>query len=55
MQIDLDSLTAQERIDWEYFLDWYNNNGWGGDEAHRLAWADLQKKHQRLQEFSDVA
>ena len=54
MQIELDSLTAPERIDREYFLKWFQDNGWVGDEARRLAWADLQKKHQRLQEFSDV-
>jgi hypothetical protein len=54
MQIELDNLTAQERIDWEYFLKWYNDNGWVGDDARRLAWTDLQKKYQRLQEFSDV-
>jgi hypothetical protein len=55
VQIELDNLSAQERIDWEYFLQWYNDNGWVGDEARRLAWGDLQKKHKRLQEFSDVA
>ncbi len=54
MQIELDNLTAQERIDWEAFVKWHNDNGWVGDEARRLAWADLQKKYQRLQEFSDV-
>jgi hypothetical protein len=54
MQIELDNLTAQERIDWEDSLKWYNDNGWAGDEARRLAWTDLQRKHKRLQEFSDV-
>ena len=54
MQIELDNLTAQERIDWESFLQWYNDNGWVGDEARRLAWVDLQRKYKRLQEFSDV-
>jgi hypothetical protein len=55
MQIELDNLTALERIDWEDSLKWYNDNGWVGNEARRLAWGDLQKKHKRLQEFSDVA
>lgn len=54
MQIELDNLTAQERIDWEDSLKWYSDNGWAGDEARRLAWTDLQRKHRRLQEFSDV-
>jgi hypothetical protein len=54
MQIELDNLTAQERIDWEDFLKWYNDNGWVRDEARRLAWTELQRKHHRLQEFSDV-
>ncbi len=54
MQIRLDSLTGHERIDCDDFLKWYNDNGWAGDEARRPAWTDLQKKHQWLQEFSDV-
>jgi hypothetical protein len=54
MQIELDNLTAKERIDWEYFLKWYKDKGWVGDDAHRFAWTDLQRKHKRLQEFSDV-
>ncbi len=54
MQIGLDSLTAHERIDWDDFLKWYNDKGWAGDEARRPAWTDLQSKHQRLREFSDV-
>ncbi len=48
MQIELDNLTAQERIDWEPFLKWYNDNEWVGDEARRPAWSDLQKRHPRL-------
>jgi hypothetical protein len=31
MQIELDNLTAQERIDWEDSLKWYSDNGWAGD------------------------
>ena len=54
MNIELRDLTAQEHIDWEYYLKWYNDRGWVGDEARRFAWADLQRKHKRLQEFSDV-
>lgn len=57
MPIELESLTSEERSDWEHFLKWYGwyqDNGWVGDKAHRLAWADLQRKHQRLQEFSHV-
>jgi hypothetical protein len=49
--IGLDNLTVHYRIDWEDFLKWYNDNGWGGDEARRLAWTDLPRKHQRLREF----
>ena len=29
-------LTAQVHIDWEYYLKWYNDRGWVGDEARRL-------------------
>ncbi len=54
MQIEVDNLTAQERIDWEDFLKWYNDNGWVGEEARRLAWTEFQWKYHRLQEFSDV-
>jgi hypothetical protein len=41
MNIELGDLTAQEHIDWGYYLKWYNDRGWVGDEARRLAWADL--------------
>lgn len=54
MHIAIDRLTAQEHTDWEYFLKWYEDNGWVGEEARRLAWTDLQRSHLRLQEFSDV-
>jgi len=54
MQIHLNNLTAQEHADWEQFLTWYNQNGWVGDEARRVAWTDLQRKHPRLHAFSDV-
>jgi hypothetical protein len=55
MQIELDNLTPEENLNWEYFLRWYNDNGWVGVEARRLAWADLQGKHQRLKGFCEVA
>lgn len=54
MLIELHNLTAMEHADWEQFLAWYNQNGWTGDEARRLAWADLQRKYARLHPFSDV-
>ncbi len=54
MQIEVDNLTAQERIDWEDFLKWYNDNGWVGYEARRLACTEFQMNYHRLQEFSDV-
>lgn len=57
MPIELESLTSEERYDWEHLLrwyGWYEDNGWVEDAARPLAWADLQKKHQRLEEFSGV-
>jgi hypothetical protein len=47
VQIELDNLTAQERIDWGQSLKWYNDNGWSGDEASRLTWTDLQHRYYR--------
>jgi len=54
MQIELDNLTAQERVDWEYFIKWYKDKGWVGDKARRFAWTDLQRKHKRLHAFSEA-
>ncbi len=53
MPSESELLSRQERWAWEYFLKWYNDNGWTGEEARRLAWADLQRTYQRLQRFAD--
>ena len=44
-------LTAEEKADWNYFLDLYQRDGWIGDHAYRKAWADLKEKHPRLREM----
>lgn len=54
MPIAMGNLTAEERSDFQESLKWYEENGWVGDEARRLAWTDLQRKHRRLRQFADV-
>lgn len=51
MQVDIDvaKLAPEQSQDWEYYLNWYRNNGWVGDEAERLAWRDLIKKYPKLE------
>jgi len=41
-------LTAEEKTDWDYFLNWYESNGWTGDDARQNAWTDLRRKYPRL-------
>ena len=44
-------VTAEEKADWNYFLDLHQRNGWIGDDAYRKAWTDLRKKYPRLREL----
>ena len=54
MPIEQDALTTEERQDLEQYLKWYQDNGWYGSEARRLAWVDMQRKHQRLEQFEQA-
>ena len=54
MPIELDALTTEERQDWEQYLKWYQDNGWYGNEARRLAWVDMLRGHQRLEQFEQA-
>ena len=54
MPIEKDSLTAEELSDWQHYSRWYEDNWWVGEEARSLAWADLQRKYPRLQEFAEA-
>ncbi len=47
----LATLTPEEKAEWEYYLAWYRNNGWGGTDALENAWRDLQKKYPRLKPY----
>jgi hypothetical protein len=44
-------VTAEEKADWDYFLDLHQRNGWIGDYAYRKAWADLREKYPRLRKM----
>jgi hypothetical protein len=43
-------LSDEQRADWDYYIRWYNENGWEGDGGRRLAWQDLCRKHPELRE-----
>ena len=45
MDVDTEKLTPEQREDWEYYLTWYQSNGWTGDEAIGLAWKDFSRKY----------
>jgi len=34
-------LTPEQSAEWQYYVRWYGNNGWEGEEGRRLAWQDL--------------
>jgi len=44
-------VTAEEKADWNYFLDLHQRNGWIGDDAYRKAWTDLREKYPCLREL----
>jgi hypothetical protein len=41
-------LSPEQSADWDYYVQWYGNNGWEGEEGHRLAWLDLCRKYPEL-------
>ena len=50
----LNSLTAEERKDWDRYLKWYEDSvGTFGGNPRRTAWAGLQKKYPGLKKFSN--
>ena len=44
----LKQLTSEQNKDWEYYLRWYHENGWDGEEGRNLAWRDLCRKYPEL-------
>jgi hypothetical protein len=44
----LKQLTPEQFKEWEYYLRWYRDNGWEGDEVPDLAWKDLCRKYPEL-------
>lgn len=41
-------LTTEQSAEWNYYVQWYGNNGWEGEEGRRLAWQDLCRKYPEL-------
>jgi len=41
-------LTPEQSAEWGYFVRWYGDNGWEGEEGRRLAWQDLCQKYPDL-------
>ena len=44
-----ETLSAEQSKDWKYYVRWYLDNGWVGNEARELAWRDFCKKYPEFQ------